>query len=109
LAEAKAAGQPLLLDWYADWCISCKVIEHEVLGDPAVQAQLQGYRLLRFDITDSSAAQRALLDRYQLFGPPAFLFFAANGSEKTDRRLIGEVKPAQFAEHLARIRVEVGL
>lgn len=109
LAEAKAAGQPVLLDWYADWCISCKVMEHEVLGDPAVQAQLQGYRLLRFDITDSSAEQRALLDRYQLFGPPAFLFFAANGSEKFDRRLIGEVKPAQFAEHLARIRGEVGL
>ena len=109
LAEAKAAGQPVLLDWYADWCISCKVIEHEVLGDPAVQAQLQGYRLVRFDITESNAAQRALLDRYQLFGPPGFLFFAANGSEKTDSRLIGEVKPAEFAEHLARIRSQVGL
>lgn len=109
LAEAKAAGQPVLLDWYADWCISCKVIEHQVLGDPAVQAQLQGYRLVRFDITQSNAAQRALLDRYQLFGPPGFLFFAANGSEKTDSRLIGEVKPAEFAEHLARIRSQVGL
>lgn len=109
LAEAKAAGQPVLLDWYADWCISCKVIEHQVLADPAVQAQLQGYRLVRFDITQSNAAQRALLDRYQLFGPPGFLFFAANGSEKTDSRLIGEVKPAEFAEHLARIRSQVGL
>ena len=109
LADATAAGQPVLLDWYADWCISCKVIEHEVLGDPAVQAQLQGYRLVRFDITESNAAQRALLDRYQLFGPPGFLFFAANSSEKTDSRLIGEVKAAEFAEHLARIRSEVGL
>ncbi|MGE8435706.1 MAG: protein-disulfide reductase DsbD [Pseudomonas palmensis] len=109
LAEARAAGQPLLLDWYADWCISCKVIEHDVLGDPAVQAQLQGYRLVRFDITESNAEQRALLDRYQLFGPPGFLVFAANGSEKTDSRVIGEVKAAEFAEHLARIRSEVGL
>lgn len=109
LAEARAAGQPLLLDWYADWCISCKVIEHDVLGDPAVQAQLQGYRLVRFDITESNAEQRALLDRYQLFGPPGFLVFAANGSEKTDSRVIGEVKAGEFAEHLARIRSEVGL
>ena len=106
---ARAAGQPLLLDWYADWCISCKVIEHDVLGDPAVQAQLQGYRLVRFDITESNAEQRALLDRYQLFGPPGFLVFAANGSEKTDSRVIGEVKASEFAEHLARIRSEVGL
>lgn len=109
LAEARAAGQPLLLDWYADWCISCKVIEHDVLGDPAVQAQLQGYSLVRFDITESNAEQRALLDRYQLFGPPGFLVFAANGSEKTDSRVIGEVKAGEFAEHLARIRSEVGL
>lgn len=64
-----------MLDWYADWCISCKVIEHEVLPDPDVIAQLKGYRLIRFDMTDSNAEQRALLDRYKLFGPPALLIF----------------------------------
>lgn len=69
LAQAKTAGQPVLLDWYADWCISCKVIEREVLTAPQVQAQLAGFKLLRFDITASNAEQRALLDRYQLFGP----------------------------------------
>lgn len=68
LAEAKAAGQPVLLDWYADWCISCKVIEHEVLNNPRVLDLLSGYRLVRFDITASNPEQRALLDRYQLFG-----------------------------------------
>ncbi|MEG0635969.1 MAG: protein-disulfide reductase DsbD [Pseudomonas sp.] len=109
LAEAKAAGQPLVLDWYADWCISCKVIEHEVLNAAPVVAQLQGYRLVRFDITRSSAEQRALLDRYQLFGPPALLFFAANGSEKTDARVVGETNAGEFAAHLTRIRREVGL
>ncbi|PWB30612.1 protein-disulfide reductase DsbD [Pseudomonas sp. SDI] len=109
LAEAKAAGQPLVLDWYADWCISCKVIEHEVLNAAPVVAQLQGYRLVRFDITRSSAEQRALLDRYQLFGPPALLFFAANGSEKTDARVVGETNAGEFAAHLTRIRSEVGL
>ncbi|MGK9517740.1 thioredoxin family protein, partial [Salmonella enterica subsp. enterica] len=60
LAQARAAGQPLLLDWYADWCISCKVIEHEVLNNPRVLELLKGYRLVRFDITASNAEQRAL-------------------------------------------------
>ncbi|MGH8379701.1 protein-disulfide reductase DsbD [Pseudomonas sp.] len=109
LAQAKAAAKPVVLDWYADWCISCKVIEREVLTAPAVKRQLQGYTLLRFDITESNAEQRALLDRYQLFGPPALLFFAANGSEKTDARVVGETNAGEFAEHLTRIRADLGL
>ncbi|MNT10356.1 Thiol:disulfide interchange protein DsbD precursor [compost metagenome] len=99
----------MLLDWYADWCISCKVIEHEVLNAPAVLPQLKDYTLLRFDITASTAEQRALLDRYQLFGPPALLFFAANGSEKTSVRVVGETNAGEFAEHLTRIRADLGL
>lgn len=102
LAEAKSAGQPLLLDWYADWCISCKVIEREVLSAPAVTAQLGGYRLIRFDITESREDQRALLDRYQLFGPPAILFFGAKGDEWADLRVVGEISAADFAERLTR-------
>ena len=109
LAQAKAAGQPVLLDWYADWCISCKVIEREVLTAPQVQAQLAGFKLLRFDITESNAEQRSLLDRYQLFGPPALLFFAANGSEITADRVIGEINTGEFAQTLTRVRGKVGL
>ncbi|MGC3894306.1 protein-disulfide reductase DsbD [Pseudomonas urmiensis] len=109
LAQAKAAGQPVLLDWYADWCISCKVIEHEVLSAPQVQAQLGTFKLLRFDITESNAEQRSLLDRYQLFGPPALLFFAANGSEMTSDRVIGEINAGEFADVLTRVRGKLGL
>lgn len=109
LAEAKAAGQPVLLDWYADWCISCKVIEHEVLNARQVQGQLSAFKLLRFDITESSAEQRTLLDRYQLFGPPALLFFAANGSEMTTDRVIGEINTGEFAQILTRVRSKLGL
>ena len=109
LAQAKAAGQPVLLDWYADWCISCKVIEHEVLNAAEVQPQLSAFRLLRFDITQSSAEQRTLLDRYQLFGPPALLFFAPNGSEMTTDRVIGEINAGEFAHILARVRGQLGL
>jgi thiol:disulfide interchange protein DsbD len=109
LAQAKAAGQPVLLDWYADWCISCKVIEHEVLSAPQVQAQLGTFKLLRFDITESNAEQRSLLDRYQLFGPPALLFFAANGSEMTSDRVVGEINAGEFADILTRVRGKLGL
>ncbi|MGO2770381.1 protein-disulfide reductase DsbD [Pseudomonas taetrolens] len=101
LAEARAAGQPLLLDWYADWCISCKVIEHEVLDNPRVLALLKGYRMIRFDMTASNPEQRALLDHYRLFGPPALMFFGKNGAEISDQRVIGEINAADFAERVA--------
>lgn len=100
LADARAAGQPVLLDWYADWCVSCKVIEREVLEAPQIRAQLAGYRLVRFDITRSDAAQRTLLDRYQLFGPPALQLFAPGGDEWLDLRVVGETTAAQFGERL---------
>ncbi|MEO6677067.1 MAG: protein-disulfide reductase DsbD [Pseudomonas sp.] len=102
LAEAKTSGTPLLLDWYADWCISCKVIEHEVLNDPKVMDRLKGYRLVRFDVTASNAEQRTLLDRYQLFGPPALMFFGRDGAERADVRVIGEINAKDFAERVAK-------
>ncbi|WP_223414950.1 MULTISPECIES: protein-disulfide reductase DsbD [unclassified Pseudomonas] len=102
LAEAKSSGTPLLLDWYADWCISCKVIEHKVLNDAQVVERLKGYRLIRFDITASNAEQRALLDRYKLFGPPALMFFGKDGVERADVRVIGEISAADFAERVSK-------
>jgi len=102
LAAARAAGQPLMLDWYADWCVSCKVFEREVFAHPEVAPRLAGYRLIRFDITDSNAEQRALLDRYQLFGPPAILFFDRAGNELKDARVIGELDAQEFGERLDR-------
>ncbi|MCQ2988393.1 protein-disulfide reductase DsbD [Pseudomonas tremae] len=100
MQEAQSAGKPLLLDWYADWCISCKVIEHEVLPDPDVVAKLAGYSLIRFDMTDSTSEQRALLDRYKLFGPPALLFFAKNGEELSSVRIVGEIDAAGLIARL---------
>jgi thiol:disulfide interchange protein DsbD len=102
LAEARSSGTALLLDWYADWCISCKVIEHEVLKDPIVVERLKGYRLIRVDITANNAEQRTLLDRYQLFGPPALMFFGKDGVERADVRVIGEINAKDFAERVTR-------
>ncbi|WP_413703643.1 protein-disulfide reductase DsbD [Pseudomonas sp. Pseusp16] len=107
LADARSSGTPLLLDWYADWCISCKVIEHEVLNDPIVVERLKGYRLIRFDITASNAEQRALLDRYQLFGPPALMFFGKDGVERADVRVIGEINAKDFAERVTRANDQI--
>jgi len=102
LAAARTAGQPLMLDWYADWCISCKVIEREVFANPQVVPRLTDYRLIRFDITESNAAQRSLLDRYKLFGPPAILFFGGDGKELNEVRVVGEIDASGFAERLDR-------
>ncbi len=106
LAAAKAAQQPLLLDWYADWCISCKVIEREVLSNAEVISALAGYQLIRFDMSASNEEQRALLDHYQLFGPPALLFFASNGDEQRDLRVIGEIDAADFAARVRRANAQ---
>ncbi|MBB3105133.1 protein-disulfide reductase DsbD [Azomonas macrocytogenes] len=100
LAAASATGQPLLLDWYADWCISCKVIEREVLENPRITPLLARYRLVRFDITESNSAQRTLLDHFGLFGPPALLFFDHSGKESTELRIVGEIDTADFEQHL---------
>ena len=102
LQEAQQAGQPVIVDWYADWCVSCKVIERNVLQHPQVR-ELFGqanYRLLRLDITANTAEHRALLNQYQLFGPPVIQFFQANGSELESLRVVGEVTAADFIERL---------
>lgn len=107
LAQAKETAQPVLVDWYADWCISCKVIEHEVLPDPEIVSQLRGFRLIRFDMTDSTPQQRALLDRYKLFGPPALLFFGKDGNELTNARVVGEIDVEGFSERLSRANDQI--
>jgi len=104
LATASAAGQPLMLDWYADWCISCKVIEREVFENPQIAPRLADYRLIRFDITDSNGEQRALLDRFRLFGPPAVLFFDRTGNELAQLRVVGEIDAEAFGERLSRAK-----
>lgn len=107
LEDSKRAGQPVLVDWYADWCISCKVIEHEVLPDSKIVSQLGAFRLIRFDMTDSNPEQRALLDRYKLFGPPALLFFGKNGNELETVRVVGEIDVEGFAERLSRANDQI--
>lgn len=103
IARARAAGQPVMLDFYADWCIECKHLERETFRHASVQSALSGVVLLRADVTANDAADRELLQRFQLFGPPAVLFFDRNGAELRDNRLVGFVGPDDFATHLAAL------
>ncbi|MFN4324378.1 MAG: protein-disulfide reductase DsbD [Azonexus sp.] len=102
-AKIAAAGQPVMLDFYADWCVSCKEMEKFTFADPAVQAKLAGFRLLQADVTANSADDKALLARFQLFGPPGIIFFDAEGRENTAVRIVGFQDARQFQTTLARL------
>lgn len=96
LAAAKAQGQWVMLDYYADWCVSCKVMEKKVFGQPHVMQALNGVRLLRLDVTDDTVASRDLLSRYQVPGPPTFIWIGPNGIERRAQRITGEVNAETF-------------
>ena len=103
LAQAKAAGKPVLFDFYADWCIECKRMERTTFRDPAVVAAANGYVLVKADVTEQSDAHVALQQRFGIIGPPATLFFDKNGNEVRDERLIGYEDAGAFAARLSRI------
>ena len=99
LADARSAGKPVMLDFYADWCVSCKELEHNTFPDPAVRQAVAGAMLLQADVTANSAADKALLKRFGLIGPPAIIFFGKDGEERRASRLIGYKPPTEFAPH----------
>ena len=101
LASARAAGRPLMLDFYADWCVSCKEMEDQTFTDPGVQAELARAVLLQADVTANDDDQ-ALLARFGILGPPTIVFFAADGTERKDFRVVGFQSADQFRAHLAR-------
>jgi thiol:disulfide interchange protein DsbD len=103
LAQAKTAGKPVMLDFYADWCVSCKEMERFTFADPTVAPRLKQLVLLQADVTANSAADAALLKRFGLFGPPGIIFFNAGGREQLDLRVIGFQSAEAFLPTLERI------
>jgi thiol:disulfide interchange protein DsbD len=96
LDAARAAGKPAVVDFYADWCVSCQAIDREVFTDPRVRQALANAVLLRADVTSGNAEQLALMSELQILGPPTVLLFDAQGREKRNLRLVGEFDVAEF-------------
>ena len=101
----QAANRPALLDFYADWCVSCKEMERFTFSDPAVAGLMSNALLLKVDVTGNTADDRELLKRFHLFGPPGTIFFDAQGREIGGLRVIG----FQNAERFTRTLQAAGL
>lgn len=101
LDDARQQGQPAIVELSADWCISCKIMERDILNQPSVRnAGLDDLVRIQLDVTDNTPAQRAWMTEQHLFGPPAFLFFDGTGKEVTDLRIQGEVSREVFVRHM---------
>ncbi|TXI13060.1 MAG: protein-disulfide reductase DsbD [Polynucleobacter sp.] len=100
LRNAKDQNKLVLLDFYADWCVTCKEMEVLTFSDPSVVEKLKTYELIQVDVTKNTANQQAILKRYGLFGPPAILFFDRQGQERSSQRVIGFMKASRFIERL---------
>lgn len=105
LKSAGNGGQWTMLDFYADWCISCKELEHDTFSNPKVRAALSDVVLVQADVTKSSLQDKELLNRFNLIGPPAILFFGPDQQERKEFRIIGYKSADEFLSHLQQIGV----
>jgi len=103
LRKAKEERKLVMLDFYADWCISCKEMEVNTFVDPEVSQELKQFVLLQADVTVNSRENQALLKRFGLFGPPGILIFNLNSQELKDQRIIGYMPPQRFLERLQKL------
>jgi thioredoxin:protein disulfide reductase len=102
LDQARRAGQPVLIDFYADWCVACKVLEEKTLNHPEVLAALNGanYRLIKADITAVNRENQGIMQRFSIIGLPCLIFFDPAGIEVAGSRILGEMGPESFLSHL---------
>jgi thiol:disulfide interchange protein DsbD len=96
----QAKGKKVLLDFYADWCTSCKEYEHVTFKDPAVMAKMKEFVLIQADVTKNDDEQKALIKKFGLFGPPAIIFFDEVGHTLQGKDIIGYKPPQEFLELL---------
>ena len=105
-AIAASGGRPVMLDFYADWCVSCKEMEKLTFTDPAVSAAMGQWVLLQADVTVNDEDDKTLLKRFGLFGPPGIIFFDAQGRQ-LPARVIGYQKPDRFLQSLQQTAVTI--
>jgi thiol:disulfide interchange protein DsbD len=97
-----SAKKPVMLDFYADWCVACKEMDRFTFHDPKVIDQLGNLTLLQVDVTANSEDDRALMKRFGLFGPPGMIFFDAKGKEIPESRIVGVLEAAAFFDHVSK-------
>ena len=102
LAKAKAAGKTVMLDFYADWCVSCKEMEAFTFADPAVQAALTGVVLLQADVTPNDDKDTELYKHFGIIGPPSIMFFGPDSLERKNYRVVGYMPADEFSVHVER-------
>jgi thiol:disulfide interchange protein DsbD len=102
LKRANAAGKTVMLDFYADWCVSCKEMEAFTFSDPAVQKALDGVVLLQADVTPNDEKDTELYKHFGIIGPPSIMFFGTDGKENRNYRVVGFMPADKFSEHVKR-------
>ena len=103
LSKAKQESKFVMLDFYADWCISCKEMEVNTFANPQVSEQLKELVLVQADVTANSPESQVLLKQFGLYGPPGILFFNTDSQEQKDQRVIGYMSPQRFTERLKQV------
>jgi len=103
LAQAKAEGKPVMLDFYADWCVSCKEMEKLTFVDHEVQKKLAGFVLLQADVTPNDEKDQSLYQHFKIIGPPAIVFYDSEGKERRNLRVVGYMPAAEFAGVIDRV------
>ncbi len=103
VSVASQNGTPVMLDFYADWCVSCKEMEKYTFADSAVRQALDNVVLLQADVTANDDVDQALLKHFNIYGPPSIIFYDAQGNERKSYRVVGFMKPNRFKQHLDQI------
>lgn len=103
IGRAKKEGQPVMLDFYASWCVACNELDRNLFSESKVQSALTDYRLLRADLTKNDAVDKALKVHFGVLGPPTIIFFNKKGEQIKRARIIGEINVTDFLQHIKLI------
>lgn len=107
LKQAAKQHQPVMLDFYADWCTACKSLETHTLRDPKIQEALKNILVLKIDLTANNHESRALLHEFEVIAPPTFVFFDASGQKHPELRLVGDISVSALQENLEALKADL--